>query len=347
MENLTLSVIIPNYNHAHYLPTALDAILAQSYRPKEVIIIDDTSTDNSTEILESYSAKHNIIKLIRNEKNLGAVVNVNRQLECATGDYVCIAGADDKVLPGFFEKTMKLLMCHPQAGLCSGLALRMNVNGENLGLDYLPIVSRRPAYFSSAQCKAMICKYSNWIHSSATIYRRDALLAARGFIPELHSYCDVFAGFAIALKHGVCYIPEPLAAFRITDSNYRSIFEREPQVLFEVKDCVNRLINSSHSGLFPDDFMKEVERAAVYNYNRLRLSSIHVSDERAEILNDLKTPLTRLLYGIVHSSLHNENIISNLYLFLHSGRKIYHPFLRKVLKFSHPLITRKCREIKI
>ena len=303
-----------NYNHAHYLPMALDAILSQSYHPKEVIVVDDASTDNSMEVLESYAAKYNIIRLIRNEKNLGAVVNVNRQLESATGDYLYIAGADDKLLPGFFEKTMNLLTRHPQAGLCSGWSLRMNAHGENMGLDYLSIVSKKPVYFSPEQFKATICKYNNWIHSTATIYRRDALLAAGGFIPELHSYCDVFAGFVIALRHGACYIPEPLAAFRITDSNYRSIFERQPEILFEVKECVNRLINSSHAGLFPDEFIEEIERVAIYNYNRI---------------------------------LHSENILSKIYFFLHSGRKIYYPFLRKCLKFSHPVVTRKCRQVKI
>jgi len=190
----------------------------------------------------------------------------------------------------------------------------MNVNGENIGLDSLPIVSRCPVYFSPERCKAMVCKYNNWIHSSAAIYRRDALLAVGGFIPELYSYCDVFAGFVIALKHGVCYLPEPLAAFRITGGNYRSIFERQPEILFEVKDCVNRLIKSSYAGLFPNEFIEENERVAMYNYNRL---------------------------------LHSENIISKIYFFLHSGRKIYYPFVRKCLKFSHPVVTRKCRRIKI
>jgi glycosyltransferase involved in cell wall biosynthesis len=337
-----------NYNHAQYLPAAVDAILAQSYQPKELIIIDDASTDNSMEVLESYAAKFNIIRLIRNEKNLGAVINMNKLLGYATGDYVCTAGADDKVLPGFFEKTMNLVTRHPQAGLCSGLALRMNMKGENIGLDYLPIVSRQPVYFSSEQCKAMICKYDNWIHSTATIYLRDALLAAGGFIPELHSYCDVFVGFVIALKHGVCYIPEPLSAFRITDSNYRSIFERQPELLFEVKECMNRLISSCHAGLFPDEFIEESERVAIYNYNRiLCLSSSDIYDERVKHLNGSRTPPIRFLRGIIQPLLHSENIISKLYCFLHSGRKIYYPFLRKCLKFSHLVVNRKCSQIRI
>jgi len=304
---------MPNYNHAQYLPTALDAILSQSYQPKEVIVVDDASTDNSGGIVESYAARYNIIRLIRNANNLGPVVNVNRQLEYITGDYVYVAAADDKVLPEFFAKSMALLSQYPQAGLCSGLALRMNMAGENIGLDYLPIVSRRSGYLSSEECKAMVCKY-NWIHSTAAIYRREALVSAGGFIPELYFYCDVFAGFVIALRHGVCYIPEPMSAFRITDSNYRSTYERQPEIVVESMDCMNRLMTSSYAGLFPNQFIKENERVAVYNYNRI---------------------------------LHSDSIISKLYFFLHSGRNIYYPFLRKCMKYSHPVVNRRCRRIKI
>jgi len=348
MQCKNLSIIIPNYNHAHYLPIALDAILSQSYQPKEVIIVDDASTDNSTAIVESYAAKSNIIRLIRNEKNMGPVVNVNKQLECVTGDYACIVGADDKILPGFFEKAMKLLMLHPQAGLCSGLALRMDVNGDNIGLDSLPIVSRHSDYFSSERCKTMICKYDNWIHSSATIYRRDALLTAGGFIPELHSYCDVFAGLVIALRYGVCYIPQPLAAFRITDSNYRSVFERQPEILLEVNECLNGLLSSSYAGLFPKEFIEEIGKTATYNYNRIVcLSPIDTYDKRAKPLDRARTTASKVLSGIIWPLLHSGNIISKLYFFLHSGRKINNPLFRKVFKFSHPLVTWKCRRIKI
>jgi len=348
MQYPTLSVIMSNYNHACYLPTALDAILSQSYQPKEVIIVDDASKDNSVEILESYLSKHKFIKIIRNEINLGVAINGNRLLEYATGDYIYGAAADDKVLPGLFEKSMNLLKQYPQAGLSSGLALRMNIDGENVGLDYLPIVSKKSVYFSPEQCSAMICKYDNWIHSSATIFRRDALLSAGGFIPELRSYCDVFAGFVIALRHGVCYIPEPLSAFRITGSNYRSIFERQPELLFEHRDNIISLINSSYVGLFPNEFTEEIGRTATYNYNRVYcLSPLDVYNERLKHIKELRTPLSGFLRGTMHLLLHFEKFISKIYIFVHSRRKIYYPVFRKILKFSHSFGTRKYRQFKI
>jgi len=63
MDKSTLSVIMSNYNHSRFLPEALDAIVNQSRQPDEFIIIDDASTDNSVEIIQSYASRYPFIKL--------------------------------------------------------------------------------------------------------------------------------------------------------------------------------------------------------------------------------------------------------------------------------------------
>ncbi len=69
----TVSVILPNYNHAHYLPQCLNAMLDQSVKPTEIIVIDDASTDNSIEVISDYVRRDPVVKLIQNEKNIGNV----------------------------------------------------------------------------------------------------------------------------------------------------------------------------------------------------------------------------------------------------------------------------------
>jgi glycosyltransferase involved in cell wall biosynthesis len=71
MGHNTLSVIMVNYNHGKFIGEALDAILSQSYRPMEIIVIDDASTDNSLEIIQQFVRRDLIIRLIRREKNMG------------------------------------------------------------------------------------------------------------------------------------------------------------------------------------------------------------------------------------------------------------------------------------
>ena len=142
MKKGTLSVVISNYNHAHYLPESLQAILSQSYRPLEVIVIDDASTDNSVDVIESFARKDPIVHLYRNEQNRGVFFSANRGLNLAAGEYIYWAAADDRVCPGFFEKSMDILAQYPQAGLCSSLFKLIGENGEDKGWVRSPVISQ-------------------------------------------------------------------------------------------------------------------------------------------------------------------------------------------------------------
>jgi len=67
----TLSVVMCNYKHGHYIQEALQTILSQSFAPLEVIVIDDGSTDNSVQVTESIAKKNPTVKFYRNVKNEG------------------------------------------------------------------------------------------------------------------------------------------------------------------------------------------------------------------------------------------------------------------------------------
>ena len=108
MTKSSLSVIMPNYNYANYIGEALNAILTQSFRPTEIIIVDDGSTDNSVAIIKEYMKNYSNIRLIQNEKNMGINYSNTLGLKKATGEYIYGCASDDRILPGFFEKSMEL-----------------------------------------------------------------------------------------------------------------------------------------------------------------------------------------------------------------------------------------------
>ena len=76
----TLSVVVTNYNHARYLPTALRCILGQSVQPLEVLVIDDGSTDNSIVVIEEIARREPLVNLLPNERNRGVAYTFNRGL---------------------------------------------------------------------------------------------------------------------------------------------------------------------------------------------------------------------------------------------------------------------------
>ena len=97
-----ISVIIPIYNTAAYLPRCLDSILQNTYRSLEIICVNDGSTDDSAVILERYAAADSRIIAV-NQENAGVSAARNTGLDMATGDFIAFVDSDDWVHPQYFE----------------------------------------------------------------------------------------------------------------------------------------------------------------------------------------------------------------------------------------------------
>lgn len=107
--NHTISVIVPVYNVAQYLPQCVDSILSQDYEALEVILIDDGSTDGSGEICDRYVALDSRVRVIH-QKNGGAAAAKNAGLRLATGEYLAFVDSDDYLEPGAYGFLMKTLL---------------------------------------------------------------------------------------------------------------------------------------------------------------------------------------------------------------------------------------------
>lgn len=208
MPTADLSVLLANYNHARYLPRALDAILSQSVRPREVIVVDDASTkDDSIAVLEGYARRDPVVRLVRNEQNLGVVPTYNKLIGLARGHYLLLAGADDYVLPGFFEWAVGELDRHPTAGLCCGYDTYVLGDAGEVRENPSGWCSR-PEYFGPNEVARKIrCNLA----AHAIVCRREAMVRAGGYRQELAWYSDWFAFLTIAFRHGLCHVPASLA----------------------------------------------------------------------------------------------------------------------------------------
>ena len=107
--NQTISVIVPVFNVAGYLPQCVDSILSQDYGNLEVILIDDGSTDGSGEICDRYAALDSRVRAIH-QKNGGAAAAKNAGLRLATGEYLAFADSDDYLEPDAYGFLMKALL---------------------------------------------------------------------------------------------------------------------------------------------------------------------------------------------------------------------------------------------
>lgn len=215
----TLSVIVPNYNHAQFLPRSLGAIISQSAPPLEVLVMDDASTDNSVEVVEALAKEHHNIRLVRNEKNLGVMANVNRGISLAQGQYVLSSGADDEVAPGFFEKSLSLLAQHPAAALSCSIG---DYREAQTGVQWYwgAGMAESPAFLAPDQLAQLERGGRLFIAPNSVIYKKSALNQVGNFVPELKFCADWFANYLTAFRHGICFIPEPLAIFHVQSNSY-------------------------------------------------------------------------------------------------------------------------------
>lgn len=115
-----ITVIVPIYNTAEYLPECLDSLIGQTYQNLEIILIDDGSTDPSGRIADEYAARDARIKVIHKE-NGGVTQARNMGVDIATGQYIGFVDSDDSVNERYFETLLHHLRQN-QADICFGIS---------------------------------------------------------------------------------------------------------------------------------------------------------------------------------------------------------------------------------
>ncbi len=115
-----ISIIVPNYNYAHFLDKRIESILKQTYTDYEIILLDDASTDDSVKVLEKYKDNPHISQCVINEQNTGSPFKQwMKGILLAKGEWVWIAEADDLCEPTFLEVCMHYINMESNVTICN------------------------------------------------------------------------------------------------------------------------------------------------------------------------------------------------------------------------------------
>lgn len=125
-----VSVVMPVFNALPYLDAAVESILSQSFADFEFVILDDASTDGSTQRLREWTARDARIRLTEVRSNLGPAVSSQRVASCATGSIVARMDADDISLPHRLADQLQVLHRYPDVGVVGGLYDIIGPNGR-------------------------------------------------------------------------------------------------------------------------------------------------------------------------------------------------------------------------
>jgi glycosyltransferase involved in cell wall biosynthesis len=225
----TVSVVIPNYNHARYLRQRIESVLGQTYQDFEVILLDDCSTDESQSILREYAADPRV-RLEFNEKNSGSTFKQwNKGARLARGKYVWIAESDDYADGRFLEGLTRALEADPGIMFVYCRSWRVSEEGERNGFvesafQFLD-AQRWSADFVAdgrEECRTSFLCTNPVQNASAVVFRKDIFEKIGGADESLRLCGDWKLWAAMAFEGKIGYVGEPLNYHRNHSESVRS-----------------------------------------------------------------------------------------------------------------------------
>lgn len=213
-----VSVIIPNYNYSAFLKQRIDSVLQQTFNDIEVIILDDNSSDNSKDVIESYRGEPHVSHIVYNEENSGSTFKQWRKgFDLARGEFIWIAEADDFADTSLLEK----LLCV----MCKDTDIKVGFVNSNwvtptstfINPDYT-IAQPQKEYDGTLFVREHLLKENYIYNASMAVFRKDAILTMNDDYMTFKSCGDKLFWRDIALQGKVLFVCEPLNNFRIHDA---------------------------------------------------------------------------------------------------------------------------------
>jgi glycosyltransferase involved in cell wall biosynthesis len=269
MHNPKVAVCLPTFNKAHYLPTAVESVLAQDFGDYELLIVDDGSTDHTAEAVRGYLDSR--IRYIRNPQNIGLVGNWNRCLELARADYVIIFHDDDAMLPALLRREVEVLDSNPEVVLVHAAAQAIDGKGALL---CVPAPHAWPARTSGLDFVARYWSLNeSHIVMPSAMFRRSLAFKLGAFNPDLKYSADADLWQRLAFVGQVAFLDEVLISNRIHSSQTtQKILTNSLQMLQErMKQAKEtRKLVAAHGGNLDSDIDRCLSRELARDLPELR-----------------------------------------------------------------------------
>lgn len=239
-----ISVLMGIYNCSDTLEQAVRSIQAQTYANWELILCDDGSADCTLSVAEKLAKKDSRIRVLKNEKNLGLNITLNRCFRESTGSFIARMDGDDESLPERFEKQLTFLQDHPEFGLVSSPMILFDEKGE-WGQTHVPEYPNAEQVVTGTP-----------INHAPVMIRRECLEAVHGYTEDLRMLRVEDVNLWIKLyKAGYrcCNLQEPLYRMR---NDHKALSRRKYR--YRINSAYVRLRGCRELHLRPIGYVKAV-----------------------------------------------------------------------------------------
>jgi glycosyltransferase involved in cell wall biosynthesis len=223
-SNPLVSVIIPCYRQAHFLPEAIGSVLSQTHRPTEVVVVDDGSPDNTAEVVARYPT----IRCLRQE-NRGLAEARNAGFGITTGEYIIFLDADDRLTQTAVESHLSCFAQHPEAGFVVGDIDHISFDGSYVGSPRWPLLT--------ANHYQELLRANHVANTIAVMFRRSVIERVGGFKPS----CSPAEDYDLMLHAAELF---PSAHHRTVVAHYRrhpATLSRQGTIMLPAMDRVMRM----------------------------------------------------------------------------------------------------------
>jgi glycosyltransferase involved in cell wall biosynthesis len=225
-DSVGVTILINNYNYARFLPAAIDSALSQTYRPLEVVVVDDGSTDESPDIIRNYGDRIRPVF----KSNGGQASAFNAGFAASRGEVICLLDADDFFFPQKAERSVSALLAHPEVGWVFHPVRRKDSEGRS---ESVPPLDK--PLFIDIRDGALRGKLPGppGPVTSGIVMSRDLMSRILPLTEAIRITADNYLIFlASALSPGI-YLEEALAVQRIHDANHYTL--RPDRLLIEAR----------------------------------------------------------------------------------------------------------------
>lgn len=221
-----VSVLIPAYNHAPYVRTAVESVLGQTYGNLELIVIDDASTDATWAELRSFRDAR--LRLSRHAQNLGAYATLNELRGLARGEFIAILNSDDVYYPERIEKAVSCLRCNPEWGACFSRFDFIDEAGgvvkdaDSLALgfpDAAKALGPAAAALERNELQVLSLLSRNYLHTTSNLFARRGTLDRVGLFRDFRYVHDYDFFLRLSHRFSIGVIPQGLLGYRFHATN--------------------------------------------------------------------------------------------------------------------------------
>ena len=203
-----VSIALASFNGEKYIVEQLDSILNQTHSNIEVIIVDDCSSDSTTQIINQIQKKHSIIHLYKNEKNLGVTKTFEKAIKKTNGQFIAISDQDDIWELNKIELLVAEIGNHDAVYSNS---LLVDDRGKSMNKSFTTIMNMKTYY-----CGAPFL-LSNSVPGHTILMKKEFVEMILPFPTDI--LFDLWIGFSAAGNNGIKFIDKTLVKYRQHDSN--------------------------------------------------------------------------------------------------------------------------------